>query len=292
MPVQFGDFSKSITDLFDRSGFTADKKIKQTFKTPEVMGCPITVSQELTGLDDFSKGYSSKLSAKWKHACGFSVDKFDNSLAKGTVLETSYNKLPVDGMSVACNMKNAKGKCVFPLEVTYENDVIAGSLATQAPDFKDITANMTLASEGLMVGSSMTFKGGAAAPSDFPISLSYSGNGVAAVVEATDELKTFTLLGSYKASPKLKLAAKFLVPDGEKRKMSLVGVYNLGGDYNTKVAGMFSQASGFKGKDNKAATLECAVVAKPLAKVETGCALAFPLAKPEDFKYGLTFTLG
>lgn len=291
-PVQFGDFSKSITDLFDRSGFGTDKKVKMTFKTPPVYGGAITVSEEVKGIDDFSKGFAAAVSAKWKHACGFSVNKYDISLKKGTVLETSFNKFSVPGLAVAVNMKKCGGKTSFPVEVSYENDVVATSVETCAPDFADITANVTLATEGLMVGTSLEFAGGSASPKDYPISLSYKGAGYNAACEATNELKTFTLLGSYKASDQLTVATKFMIPDGAKDSVSLVGVYDLKDDFKTKAACMYSHASGFGKKGDKPKAVEVAFVAKPLKGVEAGCALGFPLADLGAYTYGLNFTLG
>lgn len=287
-PVPFGDFSKSVTDLFDKSGFGADKKIKQTFKTAPVLGGPVTVSTEVKNFTDYSKGYNTKVSAKWKHSCGFSVDKFDNDLSKGTVLETSFNKFAVKGLSVSANMTRSygdKGKATFPVELKYENDMLASSLATDT-SLSSLTANLTLAHDGLTVGTSLKFKDGIGAPSDYPISLSYSSKSYVAAIEATNELKTFTLLGSYKATPELTVAAKFMVPDGDKKNMSLVGIFNTGDSYGTKVAAMYSDSS------EKAKTLECAVTAKPVQQVEAGCALALPLKEGGALKWGLTFTLG
>jgi len=292
-PVPFGDFSKSVTDTFDKSGFTTDKKIKQTFKTPEIFGGAVTLSQELKGFNDFGKGsgFNGKISAKWKHSCGFSVDKFDNDVSKGTVLETSYNKFAVPGLSLAVNMNKAygdKAKVSFPVELKYQNDVINTSLATEAPGFSSFTANITMASEGVMVGSSLKFKDGLGAPSDYPISLSYTHKDYVAGIEATNQLKTFTLLGLYKATPQLKVAGKFMIPDQEKKNVALAAVYSLNDEFNTKVASMYSYDTGAK----KEKTLECSVVANPVKQVETGCALAFPLSDFSKYKYGLTFTLG
>lgn len=286
-PVQFGDFSKSVTDVFDKNGFTADKKIKQTFKTPAVFGGAITVSQEIKGFDDHSKGFGGKISAKWKHACGFSIDKFDNDVSKGTVLETSFNKFAVPGLSVAVNMSRSykDGKSKFPVELKYENEFFASSVATEAPGFSGVTANVVLAAEGITVGSSLKFNG-VAAPTDYPISLSYSGKDYVAAIEATNELKTFTLLGSYKASSQLKFAGKFMIPDKEKQNVALAAVYNLSDEFDTKLAGMYSH------DQKKEKTIEFAATAKPVNQVETGFALAFPLSDPSNYKYGLTFTLG
>lgn len=260
----------------------------------QVFGGAITVSQEIKGIDDFAKGFGGKVSAKWKHACGFSVDKFDNDLSKGTVLETSYSKFPVKGLALAVNLKKTygdKGKTVFPLELKYDTDVVSGSLATTAPAFKEYTANLTLATEGLLVGTSLQFKDGKA--SDYPISLSYSSKSYVAGIEATNQLKAFTVLGSYKVTPDLKVAIKALVPEGDKKSTSVAATYNLNDAFESKIAAMYSQAAGFSDKkDNKEATLECAVIAKPVKQVETGVALAFPLSSPTSFKYGLTFTLG
>ena len=251
------------------------------------------MTEEIKGIDDFAKGFSAKVSAKWKHACGFSINKFDNDLKKGTVLETSFDKFSVPGLSVAVNMNKSYGKDAgvkYPVEVSYENDVVASSIKTTAPGFKTCTANLTLATEGVSVGTALTFAGGS--PKDYPISLMYSGSGYAAAVEATDELKAFTLLGSYKVNSQLSVAAKAMIPDGSKDAVSLVGVYKLNDDYNTKAAFMYSHKSGFGKKEDKAKTVEVAVVAKPLAKVETGCALAFPLANVGAYTYGMNFTLG
>jgi len=288
MPAQYGDISKSITDLFDRSGFGDDKKLKQTFKTPPVMGTAVSVTQETKGLDSMGSSFSTKVSAKWKHACGFAVDKLDFDAKKGMVLETSFSKFSVPGLSVGCNVT----KSAYPLSVTYEDSMVACSLKTDAPAFGSVTADLALASEGLAVGTSLTFKGGKASPEDYPISLSYSGlAGVEAACEATDKLKVFTLLGSYKASDDLTLASKFMIPDGGKDKVSMVGIYKLNDGYGSKVAAMYSHASGF-GKGDKAKTVEVALVSKPLKGVETGCALAFPLSNVGGFTYGLNFTVG
>jgi hypothetical protein len=291
-PVQFDDISKSITNLFDRSGFGQDKKIKQTFKTAPVCGSAITVSEEIKGFDDFTKGFSGKIAAKWKHASGFSVDKFENDLKKGTVLEVSY-PTGVDGLSASLGMKQQYSKDAsnsYPIEVQYENDMLAASVSSAAPEFKDVTASCVLATDGLMVGSSVTYSNGGIG--DYPISLSYTGPGYVAAVEASDELKCFNILGSYKATPELTVGTKFMIPDGAKESVSLVGVYNTNDCMKTKIAGMYSHASGFGKKGDKAKTIECAVTAKPLPKVEAGAALAFPLANMGAYKYGLTFTLG
>mmetsp|Transcript_29247 Transcript_29247/g.37728 ORF Transcript_29247/g.37728 Transcript_29247/m.37728 type:complete len:291 (+) Transcript_29247:84-956(+) len=288
-PVQFDDISKSITNLFDRSGFGGDKKIKQTFKTAPVCGSAITVSEEIKGFDDFSKGFSGKISAKWKHASGFSIDKFENDAKKGTVIEASY-PTGVDGLSASMGVKQQynKNPNSYPIDVQYENDMVAAGVSTAAPDFKDITASCVLATDGLMVGSSVTYSNGGIG--DYPISLSYTGPGYVAAVEASDELKCFNILGSYKASPDLTLATKFMIPDGAKESVSLVGVYKVGDEFNTKIAAKYSHTAGMK--KNTPKTVEVAVTAKPLPKVEAGAALGFPLANVGSYNYGLTFTLG
>jgi hypothetical protein len=295
-PAQFPDFSKSVTDVFDKNGFTADKKIKLTAKTAPVLGCPITVSTEVKGINDHAAGFGAKVSAKWKHACGFAVDKFDNDASKGTVLETSFSKFALKGLSVAANLNKtygAKATTTYPLEVKYEDSMVAGSLSTAAPAFAAVTANLTLATEGLLVGTSLQFKGGATSPVDYPLSLSYTAPGYVAAVEATEKLKTFTLLGKYVASPQLTVAGKFLVPDGAANALTLGGTFAYGGPMNAKFAAMYSSVAGMKDeKKNKAAALECAVVANPLKGLETGFALAFPLANLGKYKYGITFALG
>jgi hypothetical protein len=291
-PVQFEDISKSITNLFDRSGFGQDKKIKQTFKTAPICGSAVTVSEEIKGIDDFSKGFNGKVSAKWKHASGFSFNKFENDLKKGTVIEASY-PTGVDGLAATFGMKQQYGKDAsnsYPIEATYENDMLAAGVSTAAPDFKEVTASCVLATDGLMVGSSVTYSNGGIG--DYPISLSYTGPGYVAAVEASDELKCFNILGSYKATPELTLGTKFMIPDGAKQKVSLVGVYKTGDELNTKLAAMYSHADGFGKKGDKPKTIECAVTANPCPKVETSASLAFPLSNMGAYKYGLTFTLG
>jgi hypothetical protein len=259
----------------------------------KVLGGAITVSEEIKGFDDFSKGFSGKIGAKWKHACGFSVNKFENDLKKGTVIETSFSKFPVDGLSVEVNMSQSYGKDAsnkYPLAVNYENDMLAASVSTSAPDFKSVTASCVLSTDGLMVGSSLSYSNGGIG--DYPISLSYTGPGYVAAVEASEELKCFNILASYKATPELTLATKVMIPDGSKEAVSFVGVYKLQDEYNTKLAAKYSHASGFGKKGDIAKTIECAVTANPLPKVETGAALALPIANMSAYKYGLTFTLG
>lgn len=250
------------------------------------------MTEEIKDIHDYSKGFAASINAKWKHPCGFAIDKFDNSVKKGTVLETSFSKFSVPGLSVGVNMTSSGSKTTFPLKVEYSNDVVATKVSTCAPDFATITADMTLAAEGLSVGTSLAFAGGAMSPKDYPISLAYKGAGYNAACEATNELKTFTLLGSYKASDQLTVASKFMIPDGSKDQVSLVGVYALKDAYNSKAACMYSSASGFGKKGDKPKTVEVALVTKPIKGVEAGCALGFPLANLGAYTYGLNFTLG
>lgn len=292
-PVQFDDISKGITDVIDRNGFGTDKKIKQSFKTPAILGSSVTVTQELKGFDDFSKGFNGKISAKWKHACGFSINKFENDLKKGTVLETSFNKFGVDGLSVDVNVQQKYAKDAkndYPVAVNYENDMVAASVSTSVPEFKSITANCVLATEGLMVGSSVKYTNGGIG--DYPISLSYTGPGYMAAAEATEKLRRFNILGSYTVTPDLTLATKVMIPDGNKESVTLVGVYKLNDECNTKIAAKYSHSSGFGKGGDQAKTIECAVTTKPVPKVETSAALSFPLSNLGAYKYGLTFTLG
>lgn len=264
--------------------------LKQTYL--KVAGGAITVVEEIKDINDYSKGFAASINAKWKHPCGFSIDKFDNSVKKGTVIETSFSKFSVPGLAVSVNMTKSGSKTNFPLKVKYENDVVATKVSTCAPDFASITADLTLAAEGLSVGTSLAFAGGSMSPKDYPISLAYKGAGYNAACEATNELKTFTLLGSYKASDQLTVASKFMIPDGSKDQVSLVGVYALKDAYNSKAACMYSSASGFGKKGDKPKTVEVALVTKPLKGVEAGCALGFPLANLGAYTYGLNFTLG
>lgn len=285
MPPQFDDITNSVEDVWDRAGFGEDKKLKSTFKTPPVYGGAITVSEEIKGVGDFSKGFAAKISAKWKHACGFSVNKFDNDLKKGTVLETSFDKFGVPGLSAACNMKTTygdKGKTVYPLEVKYENDVAACSVASTAPAFKDVTASLTLATEGLMVGTALECSAGNV--KDYPIKLSYDAGDYTCAVGAKNELKCFGLYGKYKATSELTLASYFQIPD-KTSEMILCGVYKLGGDFKTTLAGKYSEKNAKK-------TLECSAVAKPLKGVDTGVSLALPIGNFGAYKYGFSFTLG
>jgi len=286
-PPQFGDITDSIADVWDRAGFGDDKKVKIQFKTPEVYGGAITVSEEVKGVTDFSKGFATKISAKWEHASGFSINKLDNDLKKGTVLETSFDKFSaVPGLAVGCNMNMSygdKGSTTFPLEVTYENDIVAAGLSTTTA-LKDVTADLTLATEGLMVGTQLQYKGGDL--KDYPITLKYSASDYEAALQASKNLSVFGLLTKYKASKELTLASYVSVPDYP-TKAVLCGVYNLGGDYKTKVAGQCSYEKGKK--DN---TLECSVVSKPLKGVEFGSSVVLPVANLGAYKYGFSFKLG
>ncbi len=128
---------------------------------------------------------------------------------------------------------------------------------------------------------------------DYPISLSYTGSKYVAGVEATNKLTVFTLLGKYNLSPKLTVAGKFLVPKGVNKTLILGDTFALGGPMGAKLAATCSMVSGTKKeKMNKAPTFECAVTATPLKGLKTGSALAFSLANPGKYKYGLTFALG
>lgn len=245
------------------------------------------MSEEVKGLTDFSKGFAAKVSAKWSHACGFSVGKFDNDLKKGTVLETSFDKFAaLPGLSVGVNMNLShgdKGAATFPVEVTYENDMVATRVATTTA-LKDVTADVSLATEGLMVGTELQYKGGDL--KDYPITLKYSGPDYEAALQASKNLSVFGLLAKYKASSELTLASYVALPDYP-TKATFCGVYNLGGDYKTKVAGQYSYEKGKKEK-----TLECSVVSKPVSGVESGFSLALPIANLGSYKYGFSFTLG
>mmetsp|Transcript_66785 Transcript_66785/g.150843 ORF Transcript_66785/g.150843 Transcript_66785/m.150843 type:complete len:287 (-) Transcript_66785:279-1139(-) len=285
--TQFGDFSKKTNDLFGKSGFDAGSfKVKQTLVTPPVLGGKVTVSEEITGIDDFSKGFSGKISAKWKHACGFSIDKFDNDKKKGTVLDMSYSKFPVPGLKASCGW-TSKGK--MPVACEYANDVVAAKFSTDAGSFSSCTADLCLSSEGIMVGSSLSLSNskGSFAVKDYPISLGYSGNGYTAAVEATDKLKKFTLLGNLSVSKELTVGSKFQVPDGGKEMFGVVGVYKLGDEYNTKVACQFGYETG---KSDKA--IDVGVTTKPLKGVEAVCALNLPLANASKYTCGFGLTLG
>jgi hypothetical protein len=285
-PPQFGDLTKSIDDVWGRAGFGEDKKVKMSFKTPKVHGGAITVSEEIKGVTDFSKGFTSKLSAKWKSPCGIAITKFDNDLKKGTVLETSYDKLGVDGLTLNCNMNLShgdKGSVSFPFEVTYENDLVAASVASST-SFKEVTAGVSLSSDGLLVGTQLQYKG--CDLKDYPITLKFVASEYEAALQATKNLTVFGLLAKYKASPDLTLASYVTVPDYP-TKANFCGVYNLGDEYKTKVAGQFSYEKGKKEK-----SVECSVVSKPLAGVESGFSLMLPIANLGAFKYGFSFTLG
>lgn len=285
-PPQFGDLTKSIDDVWGRAGFGEDKKVKITFKTPKVCGSAITVSEEVKGVTDFSKGFQAKVSAKWSHSSGFAISKFDNDLKKGTVLETSFNKFPVEGLAASVNMNCShgdKGCASFPLEVTYSNDLVAAGLNTSTA-FKDVSADLTLATEGLMVGTQLQYKSGDL--KDYPITLKYTAGDYEAALQATKSLSVFGLLTKYKVSPDLTLASYVSVPDYP-TKATFCGVYNLNDDFKTKVAGQFSYEKGKKDK-----SVECSVVAKPLAGVESGFSLMLPLANLGAFKYGFSVTLG
>jgi len=294
--TQFGDFSKATNDLFGKSGFDAGStKVKTSFKTAPVLGgSAVSISEEITGFDNFASGFSGKISAKWKHACGFSVDKFDNSVGKGTVLETSYSKFPIAGLSASCGIKSKAGKTEYPLSCEYSNDMLAAKFATEASTLKSCTADLCLSSEGIMVGSSLTLtqgKDSKLAVKDYPISLSYSGGLYTAGVEATDKLKSFMLLGNAKVSSDLAVGAKFLVPDAGKESCALVGVYKVGDEFNTKVACQFSYETGV-GKKDKEKSIDVGVTTKPLKGVEAVCALNVPVANAAKYTYGLGLTLG
>jgi hypothetical protein len=286
MPPHFKDFSNTVTDILnDDFGDKKSLKIKHT--TPDVQGNGIGVTSEL-----LLSSYFGKLSAKWKHASGFSLDKlsFDN---KGVKYEASMSKLS-EGLVVKATGDVNASKPLSTIEAEYTQPTVAASLKTDI-GFDQTVASAVLGQEGIQVGGSVIFKRKSGVE-DYPLAIGYGDSKYFASVSAEDKLRKFGLAARYNVCDKLSLALFGL--SGLEFSKGSPNQLELGASYKwnnfTTAKAKYAFVDGQK-RGNNAGSLEATVNSTPLRKVNLVCGVAIPVSGVADvnsYKYGAGITLG
>lgn len=287
MPPQYGDFSKSVTDILT-DDFGDKKTFKTKFTTPEVMGNGVGVTSEV-GLS----GYAGKLSGKWKHKCGFSFDKVALD-GKGVKYEASFAKL------TPCLTLKATGevnlnKPLSTVEAQFTKDSIAGSVKSDV-SFETTTASVVLGQDGLQVGGAVTYKRKEGGLQDYPLAIGYGDKKYFAAVSAEEKLRKFGLAARYEVTDRLTVAfagySGLEFSKGSPNKAELGALYTV--NDNTTAKAKYAFVDGQK-KGNNPGSVEAAINTTPLKKVNFTAGVAIPIAglsDPGTYKYGTGIILG
>lgn len=285
-PPLFADFSKNVSDILS-DDFGDKKFLKAKTSTPAVMTGKVGVTSE-TSLSNFA----GKLSAKWKHKCGFSLDKvaFD---AKGAKYEASMSKL-AKGLVVKATGKLNMSSPLDTVGLEFQDDMVAAACKTDTK-FSGAQASLVLGHDGVQVGGSLVFKKDDGV-SDYPLAIGYGDQAFFVAASAEDKLRKFGIAGKYVLSDELTLAlcgsSGLEFSKGSPNKLELGAAYKVNGTTTAKCKYAFvdGQKSG-----NNPGSLEAAVNASPLKAVNLVCGLAIPLsdvASVGSYKYGAGITLG
>lgn len=293
MPPSYGDFSKTVGDLLS-DDYGDKKSAKMKFKTEPVMGDAVTVTAEVP---QKGNNLAGKLSAKWKHSCGLSVDKLTYD-PKGPVVECSYAKLPVKGLKITSKIDTNKKEGDIGCE--FDSDTVNAALKAKVSKdklYESADASIVIGVEGLQVGGELSFEE-EALPKDWKIGIGYAKKAYFASLQAMDQLSKFSLALMHKPSPKLTVACLGTSElDFAKDKPNSIEVgcaYKYNDKATVKSKYLYAVSQSKTGAVTKNAICG-AVNYSALKKVVLTCGVEIPISSMSDFKTyksGLTFTLG
>lgn len=294
MPPKFADFSKDALDLLG-DDYGSKKYFKVKYSTPPVQGCAVGFTSETNYMTATAKpgkpavpgALFGKLSAKWKHACGFSVDKLALEKDGTPKLELSMSKL-MPGVKLGCtsDLRKKQGN----VSVDYNDDLVSAGLKAKST-FDEAEAAVVLAHQGLQVGGCLSYTAKDKLQ-DYKVALGYAMPLSFLSLAASEKLKKFTLIGMHKPMPELTVAlcgSSKLEAEADKAKESSL---ELGASYavatDLSVKGKYAMAKGERPKNS----LECAVNYDLLKKVKLIGGLEVPIEAPSSYKCGLGINLG
>jgi len=285
-PPQFDDFSKTVTDILT-DDFGEKKFLKTKYTTPDVMGNSVGVTSEVS-----LKNYSGKLSGKWKHDCGFNLEKLSMD-GKGMKYEASFSKL-TPGVTLKANGEVNLSKPITKVEAQFTQDTLTSSVTTDS-SFDSTTASLVLGHDGIQVGGAVNFKR-TDGIQDYPLALGYGDSKYFAALSAEDKLRKFGLAAKYVVCEHFTVAfaghSGLEFSNGSPNKAELGATYKMNKTTTAKAKYAFvdGQKSG-----NNAGSLEAALNTTPLKKVNLTAGVAIPIAGIADlnsYRYGAGITLG
>jgi len=202
--VIFADIDKPINDMFEDD---FDLKCSLKVKTPGPWGSTVTTNTTLNCKD---KSTGTKVSLKYPHASGFTLDKLEITNDGYMVTETSLTGL-AKGLKLEFKGNDQKSKGDVSATYTHPHVTLTGELDVLGMSQIKVTANS--GNGPVNVGASTVLKLASGTPEKINLAVGYTAPkfyGVAKVAE----FKDFSGLVSYSVNDKLSVAAK--VNHGEK----------------------------------------------------------------------------
>jgi len=200
----FGDIDKSISDLL-KDDF--DTKCFVKVKTAGPWGSTVTTN---TALDCKAKTTNTKLSVKYPHASGFTLEKLEITSDGHLVTETSLTGT-APGLKI--EFKGDDDKTKGDLIATYVAPQVTLATELDVLGLNKLKASATSGNGPVTAGASAVVNLGKTSVEDINIAVGYAAPQFYGVVKAKD-FKDFTGLVSYSVNNKLNVAAQ--VNHGEK----------------------------------------------------------------------------
>lgn len=267
LPV-FKDFDKATRDIFGD-----DFDTKNTLKVKSAAPGDVT----LTTNTDCS-AFTSKVSAKWAHASGFSVDKLEFAGKDQVKLETSLTGL-APGMKL--DFKGASAGSGV-LGMTYKHKLATFATDVDVAGFSALNASVVGGSKSIQAGASVNCALSKFEVKDFAVALGYAPNSdLYAGVVANKKLSEFNAAVHYAVKPNLTIGALCdVVPKASSPKFNIATSYVCNPNTTVKV------------KVNSDGLINASVKQQLPKKFSVVAAAQFDTRNTSSINFGVTAALG
>jgi len=269
----YKDFDKSARDLF-----SDDFDTKNSIKVKSAAPAGVT----LTTTTDCSCGasaFSSKVAAKWAHASGFAVDKFEVAGCDKVKLETSLTGL---APGLKFDFKGASASS-GNLGVTYKHANASVATNLDIAGFSSASASVLGGANGFTAGVAGNFAlAGKFDVKDFSAVVGYAPNATLFTgVGASKKFTEFNVSLKFDVKPEITIAALAdIVPKTSSHKFQIGAAYTCNPDTTVKV------------KVNSDGVINASVKQKCQKKFEVIGAAEFDTRNTSSIKFGVNATLG
>lgn len=266
----FNDIDKSINEIFDDD---FDVKCGLKVKTAGPWGSTVTSNTTLNCKDHST---STKLSVKYPHSSGFTVEKFEIAQDGHINTETSLTgAAPNLKLEFKGNDEKSKGDVI----ATYKIPKVTLVAELDILGFSKLKASATSGQGAVTVGASVVANLAKSSLDTVDVSVGYTAPKFYGVVKAADTFKAFSGSASYNVSDKLTVAAK--------------------GSHSAKGVGGAAAAiyaccpnNTMKFKAGTCGALTASVKRSYEKKFTVVAAVSTNANNVSDFKWGVTSTLG
>jgi len=268
----YKDFDKCTRDLFSDD---FDTKYSLKVKSEAPSGVALTTTTDCNCGDG---SMSSKVSMKWAHSSGFTVDKLEMAGCNKIKMETSLTGV-APGLKLEFKGASGSGN----LGVVYKHAMATVATDIDVVGFSSANASFVGGSNGIVAGANAAFTmAGKFGIKDYGVAIGYNQCcGLFAGVTASNKFTDFSTALKYKVNPSLTVAALVdITPATSTHKFNVATAYKCNADTDIKL------------KVNNDGVINASVKQQLPKKFVVVGAAEFDTKNLSKMNFGITATLG